>query len=474
MAKPTFLNTSRRDFLKGLAVTGLGTALPLERLMACSNAPARFLFIPLQHGWGTGNGESIMQITGSEFDYTLPTSWSSFNSIREHCVFVDGLRGTFWGNAHDVSYSDILTAAVPKDAPNRSDLLDGPFPLPLSQSIDHYLSEQHYQMPALRFSAGYRSFGAQFHPCSFNDRLDRLPYYTTSVDAYQAFFSSALQPEEDTSLTALFPQLTAETNALLNQVPEEEQNKLRSYLDGIGSLETRLSAQAGAGSAELNSVPQSGQSFDQEVDFFFDMIRVAFTNDTHRVAVLGLGEHAPFEWTNSDNTVYTGLDGIVDPQGFHHSVAHYNINTVDESHYAWRGWVEYYCQKITGFVQALASTTDVDGNPLIDNTIIVLTGEVGHGNHDRDSKPHIIIGGGGCGLVQNRWFSPTQVPAATVSSRDFEGALVDYRYPWETNGDGRLVSSFSHADLFVTLAQIAGANISSFGISEMNTQALPL
>jgi|GEM_PF-1482242 len=474
------LNLARRDFIKGLTSAGLLSSLSATKLFAQTNAPLRVLFVPLHHGWGSGR-DSLEQITGSEFDFQLPGYWAPFEAIKEECVFVDGLRGTFWGNAHDVSYSDILTAAVPIDANNSNTGLGGPFPLPIGPSIDHHLATVSGR-DALRFCARYSSWGAPFHPLSFNDRIERLPYHTSAYDAYNSIFagmsngggnngSTPPVSSADPVLQNLFSHLSSETNSIVNNVPESERSKLLGYIDAVGALESQLVGQipTPAGTAELNGIPNRNQSIGQDIDSYLDMVRVAFTNDTHRVAVVGFGDgNNEFPWTNSAGQQMTGHSGYTGD--FHHDIAHYNMKPRD-AQLAYIGWTAYYAQKITNFVQALQQTIDIDGNRLIDNTVIVLTGEVGNGNHDRRHKPHIVIGGGSR-INRGRWYRTPRADASTIGS-----ARPDGSYSNIVNATGWLGgehSRFSHADLFVRIANLAGSNISSFGIDYLNEQPLAI
>ncbi|MFT5085630.1 MAG: hypothetical protein ACI9Y1_003691, partial [Lentisphaeria bacterium] len=331
---------------------------------------------------------------------------------------------------------------------------------------------------ALRFSANYSSFGASHHPLSFNDeRFDNLPYYRSAIDAYNALFTnlsdgSGGEPvREDLVLTELFTHLASETEAKYNGIPVGEQNKLLGYLDSVGALENRLILPSSGGDAVVDNIPTAGQDFEEEISSYLDMIRVAFTNDSHRVAVLGLGDNADeFTWTDASdpNTVHTGIGNIPNFQSFHHTIAHFEPGANTNETHAYKGWVEYYAQRIADFALELDGISCDDGTTLLDNTVIVLTGEVGHGFHDRTSKPHIIIGGGNHGLAQGKWFETAMFDASNFKTRDYSGNLITY------STFGKKVSEWSHADLFVTLAGMAGLSIPTFGIEEMNNGALPI
>lgn len=462
---------ARRSFIKGLAAAGLLPALQVEKALAETEVPLRVLFVVLQHGWG-GGADAVGNITGTETNFNLPEFWSPFNEIKDECVFVDGLRGTFWGNAHDVSYSDVLTAAVPVRAPTPSHL-GNHFPAPVAPSID-YLIQQHYGGDALRLSAGYRSWGASHHPLSFNDRLQSLAYRTNAQDAYGNIFASMSGETglagDDPVLTDLFPYLSKETKEIVSKVSPAEREKLRNYLDAVGALKTRLVSRApiSGGTAELKRVPQKGDPLALEIDSYLDMVRVAFANDSHRVAVLGIGEERDeFTWTNTEDQTMRGQQQFRD---FHQEIAHYGGKGEDNAR-AYIGWTRYNAQKVTNFVKALQKTIDYDGRPLIDNTLVVLTGEVGNGQHDRRHKPHILIGGGDR-IHRGRWFHIPRASADHMGSRNLDGNYLSIRET--TSWLGGEHSSMSHADLFVKIGQLTGMSINTVGIDSMNTGALEI
>lgn len=471
------VHRARRDFLKGLAAAGVLPAIQVEQAFAQTQSPLRVLFVAVQHGWGSGGGAvDNGNIIGSETDFELPEFWQPFNAIKDECIFVDGLRGTFWGNAHDVSYTDILTAAVPLNAPTPSSL-GTHFPEPTGPSID-YLLEQHYkQGEALRFSAKYTSWGAAYHPMSFDNRLQRLAYRTSAHNAYSSIFenmptggNTAAAPRVNPALAEMFPHLSRETQEIISRVKPSEQEKLLNYLNAIGGLENRMIGQVptGAATAELKRIPQSGDRLGTEIDSYLDMIRVAFTNDSHRVAVLGIGEEREqFTWKDSNGKTITGQSQF---KSFHEDIAHYKGKGEDNSR-AYIGWTTANAQKIVNFVQDLKKTIDIDGKPLIDNTMIVLTGEVGNGHHDRRHKPHIIIGGGDR-VNRGRWYKVPRAPADVLGSRDRDGKFRTIRETTSyLSGDH---SAMSHADLFVKIGKLAGMNINTFGIDRMNTAPLEL
>ena len=467
---------SRRRFLQGM---GAGAALAATlydaklALGQSATAPVRLLLVPLQHGWG--RDRNYENFSGTESNFVIPAPLSGFDAIREHMLFVDGLRGTLWGNAHDVSYSDIFTAAVPWDE-GSSEQLGHVFPEPMGPSID-WLIGNRLGKGVLRITAGFRSWGKQWNPTCFDDNFRDQPFYTSAQAAYDALIdplraNTTMQDTRgrDAVRDQLFQLLGRDANRMLRRVSGNERLKLEGYLEAVNDLGNRIRATGTGGLApsDIPDAPGGGLSFESEIDHMFELVRLAFMADTHRVAVLGLGEHYDaWDWTDSMGQARVGNIWGSD---FHHEVAHYENA---DMRLAFEGWANWYVQKMVGFVRTLAQTPDVDGRTLIDNTIIVLTGEVETGGHDTRCKLHPVIGGGG-GIRGGRWL---RLP--DVEPRDRQGVFIG-----GTLRTGEMVESginyglpfgrHHHADLWVSIANLCGVPITSFGFDGYNHQPIQL
>lgn len=480
--KKTKSEFSRRDFLKS-AGAAAGLALPFlnsEVAMGQTTvAPTRLLLVPLQHGWGFNRSQK--DITGtSEFNFTLPAfAQAAFNPIRNQMVFVDGLRTDVWGNAHDRNYSNLLTCStryVGQTGDSSSNAaLGGPFPNPTRPSLDFLISRA-VNKPVLRFSRRYQSWGASFHPLCFDDSLRNQPFYTTALQAYMAIIDplrqtqTTVNPAVRAGDNALFNILGRNTDNLLRMLTGSERTKMENYLNAMNALGTRvLSTSSSGGTGNVTLPPQPGQNltYNDELESYLDMIRVAFQMDTHRVAVLGLGENTnDWTWTDSAGVARMGNTFGGD---FHHQVAHHSS---EDSRLAFEGYTQWYGRRIAAFAQRLAGIPDVDGRSLLENTMIVLLGEVGDGHHETRHVVVPIIGGGGGRIVRNRWI---RIPMAVNNGgtmwreRDVAGNLVSFTDNW-----GSAVSTRHIADLWVSVARLAGLNINTFGEDVHNVAPISL
>lgn len=432
-----------------------------------ATAPVRLLIIPLQHGWG--RDREFENFSGSETGFNIPAPLQGFEAIRHQCTFVDGLRGTLWGNAHDVSYSDILTAATPWGEGDSAQL-GAHFPEPMGPSID-WLIGNRLDKNVLRVSAGFRSWGRPHNPICFDENAQEQAFYTTSRAAYDAIIdplNDRASSEDNRGRNAvrdrLFEFLGRDTNRMLQKVGGTERTKLEGYLTALNDLGDRIGG-AGSGSISAADIPArygDNLGIEAEMDNYFELIRLSFLADTHRVAVLGLGEqYSDWDWTDSMGNPRVGN---IFGDDFHQEVAHYESS---DARLAFEGWANWYVQKLVGFVQELEGTVDVDGNRLIDNTIIVLTGEVETGGHDTRSKLHPVIGGGG-GIRRGRWLDlpdvePRDRQGVFIGGPDRSGALIESGINY-----GNTFGRHHHADLWTSIANLCGVPITSFGFDAHN------
>ena len=475
-------NIDRRTMLKGLGAAATGFATPfLSSRVAMgqtTQAPVRVVLIALHHGWGV-DPDFDRVFTGNETNFVIPRPIQGFEAIREHCVFVDGLRGTLWGNAHDVSYSDIFTASVPWEE-SSSDQLGAVFPEPLGPSLDHVIA-QHHSKPVLRISNRYGTWGRLSHPLCFDSGARELPSYTSPQAAYDAVIAPIRDaatpppPGRQAVRNSLFDFLGRDTDRLLQRVSGVERQKLEGYLQSFNELGDRIRNRSivGIDPADIPDRPAPSDSYNTNLSVNFDLIRLVLQADTHRVVVLGLGEQAEgFNWTDVDGN---DRQGNTFGSDFHHDIAHHNAGSIPNLNprLAYEGWVDFYVQQVVGFAQSLENVTDVDGRSLLDNTIIMLTGEVGTGNHDTRDKLHILIGGGG-GIRGGRW-----IQTEKVDPRNRNGAFIGGQY---RSGEvvesglnyGRHFSLHHTADLLTAIAQRAGVPIDSFGIGANNLSPIQL
>lgn len=442
---------SRRGLIKGLGAMGILSGVQTESLLAATTAPPlRVLFVPLQHGWGI-SGTSNQSMSGSETDFKFPPGLAPLNSIKDKCVVIDGLLTLgLWGNNHDLSYADILTAGVPMGQEGSS--YDKHMPLSVTPSLDYLLQEKSGK-PTFRFSAGYRSWGVEHHPLSFDNNATILPFFTSAHDAYQSIFKDLAATTQALSGAAnadaqlienIFKFIKNPAKRDLNALNNDEKGKLNRYLSAVEMAQSKAKPAAGfSGTEILSSLPLAKQSGMQDLSSYLEMIKVGFANNMTTSAVLGIGD-------------VHKIDKL------HHEHAHGRTST-------WWKTRTDFAQQFANFVRELDRTIDFDGNTLLDNTLIVLTGEVGDGGHDVINKGHIVIGGGSR-IATGRYLKQAVVEGSSeikaLMREDINGRLQ--QQITFGNANEQKAGSRTNADLLREIGNIAGLNLSQFGLASQN------
>lgn len=171
-----------------------------------------------------------------------------------------------------------------------------------------------------------------------------------------------------------------------------------------------------------------------------------------------------WDWRDKNGVVQNGNPWGTD---FHHEIAHYSANA--DPRLAFEGWVDWYVKKMVKLTKSLQNTPDIDGKSLLDNTIIMLTGEVGTGEHDTRDKVHTLIGGGDR-LTRGRWISPPKVPARMRDGVFIGGQNRAGEDVVSTLNYGKDLSILHTADVLKAVGNLAGLNLNSFGL-EANSRS---
>ena len=441
---------SRRDLFKGLSAAGILSSLQLEQCLAQTTvAPVRVLLVAIQHGWGICHNTNRPMI-GEDTEFRFPDGLDPFNAIKQHATVIDGVLGLGeWGNNHDLSYADMFTAGV-RQGEESSDF-SRVMPMSTTPSLD-YLIQERSGKPTYRFSAGYRSWGLAYHPICFDHNSNPQPFHVDAVDAYNSIFKD-LKSSTDSSSNSegefsarLLDAVRASANIDLSRLNSNQQGKLNNYITAISELNAKQQSTLNfSGNISLPDAPTPKQSKSENLKDFLNMVKIGFANNLTESAVVGIGE----------------LNSIPD---FHHSHAH----EMTGSYWNTR---RINAQYIVDFVNELNSIEDIDGNTLLDNTIVVLTGEVAHGKHNVVSKGHILFGGGGKGsqgilrLRPGRLVKPELLNKVRVDQlmREDINNELQRQVRWSSTASAR-----TNADLLREIGNLAGLNLSEFGLPSQN------
>ncbi|MEO6600673.1 MAG: DUF1552 domain-containing protein [Polyangiaceae bacterium] len=334
--------------------------------------------------------------------------------------------------------------------------------------------------------------------------LARQPIYpeTQPLNTFNRIFGGALPTGTDTS--ALLAQKLsvldfmrgdlARMNAI---VPASERDRLAAHAVAIQSLEASLRQSYGGGSTSAVCVKPTappnyatvgetgGGTIDgiaskssnlSGVDFYpspanctanaatschphqdvainqLRLIKAAFTCDLVRVATFmySAGTNwVVFPSTFQGATIGTGALGNNGKSTPHHPPSHSN----DAATHGWLNQINQFYSTITSqMLQEFATTPDIDGDMLLDNTIVVYVTEVARAwDHNQQNMPIIVFGGKNTGVKGGTYLK--------VSDGQLAG---------QVSGN----ANRPYNDLWLALAPKFGVNWTSLGAKSQYTGAL--
>lgn len=476
------LPISRRSLLHGLGA-GAILAAPLLRAALAEAAAGtlgmRLVIIPIQFGWGFPDDNTKSKLNtgrtvtyGNENGIVIPPWLSPFESLKQQVTILDGLRGAAWekSNAHDVSYTDMLTNAVPVGTIEKNGGIPGHidrFPRPQGPSIDFVLGKA-LNTGVLRLDTHYQSFGAQPHPTCFDDSRNFLEFQRDLKIAYN-IVSSGITDSSSAPMAPAAPAFdalkaknkmildhaTADINALRSKVGADVRDRLDLHLRALADTGANLGI-TGTGTVppqktEVSATckkPGSAPSFNGDLEQFklhLELVKTALACGTQRIAVVQSGDNtrlSDWTWTDANGNPKPGAD----LGNFHEEVSHWDSKGGDTftRRLMVEGYYQMYAKAVAEFATQLNSIIEPDGKTLLDRTLIVLTGEVTDGSHNNAQKGIVIVGGG----------------AAIKTGRTLRIA----RHPTD-NVYGNPLGGRSEGDMWMAIAKAMGAPLTTFGIA---------
>ena len=178
------------------------------------------------------------------------------------------------------------------------------------------------------------------------------------------------------------------------QLSGRDRLRLDEYLTSVRETERRLSAieRANRQTPDPDMATPVGipGDFQEYMRLMYSMMLLAFQTDSTRICTFLLAH-------DGDNRPYPQLNI---PEG-HHYLTHHQGNAAKIEKVA---QIEtWYIEQFAWFLQQMEQTRDVDGNTLLDNSMIV----IGCGNADGNRHTHvnlpIILAGGGGTLTTGRY-----------------------------------------------------------------------
>lgn len=504
---------ARRSFLRGagaLAPLMLPLLRSIEAQAAGASAPLRLLII--QHPLGTYPGLTkwVPNATATTKTFTLPFESAPFAPLQRYMVMIDGLNLVSVADANsrnsgqDTAEGGMVTlmTGVPMIGMvgQQDHCAGGP-------SIDQLLLQRSptlggpsFKNPtpfgSLQLAADIRSDRDEVAPRVLSylapkagvtdPAAARQPLYpeASPLDAYKRLFGAAVPGSSGPGLAhdlSALNYMRRDLARLRAIAPASQKDKLDAYASAIAQLEASLRAKYGNASGACVT-PAAPASFPYTatgkeiisgtsttlpgVDYYVPgqptshphadlgqaqlrLIKAAFACDLARVATFMWAPGTSwvrFPGTFQGATVYGSLTSAP-----HHAVA----QSGDAQTNAWLSQIDQFYSSATSTVlQEFATTPDVDGNMLIDNTIIVYVTEVARAFDSHQENMPVILFGGKNTKLNGGTFLKVQ-----------GGPLLAQ--------DGITTGNRPFNDLWLALAPVFGVSLTSLGDKTQYTGPLP-
>jgi len=435
---------SRRDLFTGAGAGALASLASRPARAQATEGPKRVILV--HYGQGTVMEQFVP--TGTERDFVLPFITEPLEAYRDQMVVltgVDNVMSTFneVGNAHENALYTIFSGQ--------------PFPIQDSArltsagpTIDQVLAQRlaaDTPYGRLDFAVGGSSTDGLITLGRFwVDRDDPVVSFNEPERAILRVFGDGNLSEADA--WALRARRSSVLDAVLDsfrlaeqRVGAEERIRLQAHQDKLHALEQRLSAGVGECNAPL-WVASAGydHTYDDDVSVLAlnDVMVTALACDYARVATLDFSnthDHA-FPWLWADNGGPLVDTAVWDNW---HAMVHADYQPGMEHVYRW------YTHCLVDLLDRLATTTDADGDNMLDTTLVVFMSEFSSGRHWTTSLPVILLGN--VGMVETgRWVD--HMPLDRESFQLYGG----YEYSGVTTNQ-----------LYTSLLHICGFDDDTFG-----------
>lgn len=415
---------SRRGFLKKLGGVALSGALYKLSLLSgnllwarsafAADAPKRVVFVYIAGG---AIPDQWMP-SGSETSFTLPAMSAPLESVKQHCVFLNGVNMTNPGHG-------LTSKALGSDKTMTLDIY-------MARTLGQVTPFSQLQLGVI--SNGYGSISRY----NWNEPA----YEDSPFNAFNRLFGAGAATTED--LVTRRKRSVLDSNlAALNQMRSRlgsfEKARLDEHAAAIQRIESRLTAASQSGSEDACSNPifnskgfsgdtNSDVNFDAIADLQVDLVTLALKCDLTRVVSLMLGNH------QCDFTVpEAGVD-----TNYHQSI--HGRPAADYITYR-----AYFTDKLRYLIQSLANTEDMDGGNLLDNTIVLQVSDMADGrSHNGENVPYMLAGSGGGVLTTGRSLTLSGVSHNTILDTVAQAAGVDVNSAdYERYGEGPIGGIFN-------------------------------
>jgi hypothetical protein len=505
---------ARRAFLSSCGATAL--LLPLLRNMEAraqgAAAPLRFLVI--HHPLGTTIDKWRPNASATTTTFTLPAISAPFAGLQSKMAMIDGLNivATTGDKTHEGGMVALMTGVPTLGKIGQQDHASGgpsfdQLLLDKSPVLGGMASTTKTPFGSLALAADIRSDRDEVSPrvLSYRPNIQgqsdigkaRQPMFpeTQPLNVFNRIFGGTTPTTPPANnAAALLAQKKSVLDSIRNDLkrlrtlaPSSEASKIDAHADAIQKLEASIQASLGtAGTGGMSSTgsvcvkPSTPPSFAETgvvqsslapaggsklsgVDYYLpndandhphqtlgrlqlSLIKTAFACDLVRVST--------FMWSAGTNHVvfpatFNGVSRGGGASSPHHPPSH-DTATANQN---WLMAIDtWYAQQSAAAIQEFADLTDLDGNKLLDNTVIVYLTEVARAyDHDFRNVPYLVFGGKNTRIQGGKFIKVTGGPLPNVN-----------------DGTGNRPTN----DVWLALAPIFGVTLNSLGNNSQYTGPL--
>jgi hypothetical protein len=415
---------SRRNLLRGLGATALIAPFATQllkpgRALAAPQKRVMFVYVP------DGCIPSLWHPTGSETSFTLPEMSAPLESIKQHLVFLDGLKMYAGGATHEGGMAKVLTGVSPK-------------------SIDLFLGDEiggSTPHSSLQLGVGGTFQAGAPGTFTFIGEAQPVPPDDDPLNAFSRVFGAVTgNPDDDAASRkkkSVLDVALADLGALRTKLGSTEKEKLDIHLDSLREVEARIT---GAGVRACDIAGWNSEGFKNvETDYYPKTYHKEENFQT--VSRLQIDLAVTALSCGATNVVSLQYSHQVSPTKI--ASTGVTVNNHDASHYGDPGsqlakdfvkLKQWFMGEFKYLIEQLEATPDVEGS-LLDNTLVMLCSELGDGNlHDHERVPFVLAGRAGGKLETGRF--------------------LNYK------SSGKLEP---HTKLLVSIANAMGVDIDSYG-----------
>ena len=197
----------------------------------------------------------------------------------------------------------------------------------------------------------------------------------------------------------------ADARRMKRRLQQSDRYKLDEYLSSVRSIESRIQW------AERHKVPDTTnettpggipEQYSKHIELMFDLMRLAFQTDSTRVCTFSLA-HDGSNRSFNEIGIHEG----------HHELSHhkYNKNKIKKI-----SQIDlFYTRQFAKFLSSLKEIEDIDGNSLLQNSMIVYGSGNADGNrHTHKNLPVLLAGHGGGSIDSGRMLNHGSQPLSNL------------------------------------------------------------